>query len=455
MRTTPILATLALLAAGLAVVPSAEAAQPPIYCVMAPCGPEPLDPCPVVNRWDGSVHTYSYGDCHLRIDVKGYDCVWNCGWRTYVQGPPVTVRVWEQTGPAESSAGIAPPPVCGPAMMCTGPECPETRVATSDLLAYMGPHAGASLSSGCSPAVWHDPLLVAAAAPPIQPPPQCVLAPCCGGPCPPPCDGCEDPPVAACRDVAVSTTGLLQYLGPAAGARLYGDCSALVWEETRVCPFYGGAQDHSARAGPVLVQYDTCYLPLDCTCDPMPIELAAAAAEVDPPVNVEPVVCVTDPCPPMVTCDPMELDGGVAFGLYVEQDCSFVLGLIDAYRFCHGGGALEHGQVRQTAGPGEVVVNYCAPAVDAVIDLTAASMADPFPTCVAPCFPQAPDGCDVKATLAGAGVPDLFGDDCTIDVEPSYHCVGEWGSDRYVSVAFVTVTVRVCTGRELPPIFGT
>lgn len=396
MRTTSVLATLVLLAAGLAIMPSAEAAQPPIYCVMAPCGPEPLDPCPVINRWDGSVHTYSYGDCHVRIDVKGYDCVWNCGWITYVQGPPLTLRVWGQTSDVES-----------------------------------------------------------AAAPSIQPPPQCVVAPCCGGPCPPPCDGCEPEPVR-CPNVAVSTTSLLQYLGPAAGVRTYGDCTAFVWEETRVCPFYGGAQDHSARAGPVLVQYDTCYLPLECTCDPMPIELTAAAAEIDLPVEVEPVVCVTDPCPPMVRCDPREVDGGVAFGVYLESDCDFTVGLIDAYRLCHGGGVLEYGQVRQTIGPGTVVVNYCAPSLASLVDLQAASMADPFPTCIAPCFPQVvPDGCDVKAALAGAGAPDLFGSDCTIDVEPSYHCVGDWGSDRDVSVAFVTVTVRVCTGRELPPIFGT
>ena len=73
-------------------------------------------------------------------------------------------------------------------MMCTGPACPEARVATSDLLAYMGPHAGVQVDEDCGPSVWMDDLVVLSAAPSVQPPPQCVVAPCCGGPCPPPGD---------------------------------------------------------------------------------------------------------------------------------------------------------------------------------------------------------------------------------------------------------------------------
>jgi hypothetical protein len=42
--------------------------------------------------------------------------------------------------------------------------------------------------------------------------------------------------------------------------------------------------------------------------------------------------------------------------------------------------------------------------------------------------------------------------DCVIDAYPPYDCVGGWGEDRTVSLGFVRVVARVCTGGPLPPI---
>jgi hypothetical protein len=56
------------------------------------------------------VHTFS--DCTARIDYKGYDCVWNCGWTTVLQGPPVTIRVWQQQDGSASTMAADPFPTC-------------------------------------------------------------------------------------------------------------------------------------------------------------------------------------------------------------------------------------------------------------------------------------------------------------------------------------------------------
>lgn len=46
----------------------------------------------------------------------------------------------------------------------------------------------------------------------------------------------------------------------------------------------------------------------------------AAARVWEPPVHVEPVVCVTQPCPPMVWCDPQDTGGDVRYERF--DDCS-------------------------------------------------------------------------------------------------------------------------------------
>jgi hypothetical protein len=50
------------------------------------------------------------------------------------------------------------------------------------------------------------------------------------------------------------------------------------------------------------------------------VPLASAAAPNPVFVHVEPVVCVTDPCPPMVWCDPADTGGAVRYERF--HDCS-------------------------------------------------------------------------------------------------------------------------------------
>lgn len=35
-------------------------------------------------------------DCHIQLDIKLYDCVWNCSWQTIVDAGPLTVRHYAQ-----------------------------------------------------------------------------------------------------------------------------------------------------------------------------------------------------------------------------------------------------------------------------------------------------------------------------------------------------------------------
>ena len=199
--------------------------------------------CPPVDRWDGIVHTTVSASCAVQVDIKAYDCVWNCDWHTYVQGPPATVRVYEQEQPEQSSAAL--PPIF--------PPCPSF--------------------GGCCG---------------IEPP----EGGCCGTACP--------PTVPHCPEEAVSTTQLFGFLGPSAAVATHYDCTADVGESGLPCPSLApnrGSVDESV--GPVDAHADTCVPELDCTCDPI---LAPASASIQPPVWVSFPVCVDGPCPPEVTC---------------------------------------------------------------------------------------------------------------------------------------------------------
>lgn len=204
--------------------------------------------------------------------------------------------------------------------------------------------------------------------PGIQPPPQCVTQPCCFAPCPPPCDECPPPSPVRCREVAVSTSQLFAYMGPHAGAALHSDCSVDVWEAGLQCNVKAVPTHETTiqrDVGPVGASVDSCSPSVDCTCPPLlaPLALAAAAPAIEPPVGVEVVQCVTDPCPPQVWCAERSLDGGVLAGVDVETTCEVTVGVIDGVRVCTWNG-LEHHQVRQTAGPLTLVVNYCGLRVD-------------------------------------------------------------------------------------------
>lgn len=321
MRGRILLAAAALLLAGLASVPSSQAA-PPIYCVMAPCGGEGIDPCAARTLTPTyGLTIYVRDDCSLQVDLKPYDCVWRCSWHTLVQGPPVTVRQFGQDGDATSSSST--PCTCPPPLAV----CHEQEVRTSDVLAYMGPHAVVRIDGRCVPSV---------------------------------------------------------------------------------------------------------------TIEHIPVPPAAAAAQL--PVEVEVVQCVTDPCPPMVRCTTSTSHVGV---FQVDRSRSCHLTLTQDPLPCEG---TRHEWT--TVGPVTVGRSYCGPGID-----TAAASIDPFPTCIRECFPVPNEPCELRektpTTVGPLAIPFnpqdfVWGNDCTIDVEPAYECVGGWGSDHGVAAAFVEVTVRLC-----------
>ena len=65
-----------------------------------------------------------------------------------------------------------------------------------------------------------------------------------------------------------------------------------------------------------------------------------------------------------------------------------------------------------------------------------------------------PSACELRQATPDAARALVWGgdpSDCTVDVDPAYHCVGGWGFDRHVTAAFLDVVVRVCTGGPFPP----
>ena len=183
----------------------------------------------------------------------------------------------------------------------------------------------------------------------LETPPPCqTMTTCCGiepafAPCCSPVS-CP-PPVARCPTLRVHTSDFLAYMGPHASIDVYSDCSASVClDQTGTCCVLDGALSRCSA-----------------------IAASAELAEIDPPVHVEPVVCVTDPCPPIVWCDEQAIDGAYLFGVYVDRDCSITVGIIDGHRAC-GFNGLQHHQVRATQGPLTLVVNYCTPYLECTCD---------------------------------------------------------------------------------------
>lgn len=67
----------------------------------------PADPCADSVRYYPGVTITSRSDCHQRVDIKFYDCVWNCGWATLVNTPLLTVRYYTQSTGEPMSASSA------------------------------------------------------------------------------------------------------------------------------------------------------------------------------------------------------------------------------------------------------------------------------------------------------------------------------------------------------------
>jgi hypothetical protein len=249
-----------------------------------------------------------------------------------------------------SAASVQPPSPCGPTALCEGPSaCVPRELATVGLPVQLT----IRIDGDCTPAVSEsgtpcpgltEPVLVhvdgivpiaaeacrlsldctcdplpidraaAASLPPIfQPCPS--MGGCCGiepeGGCP--------PAGPQCPETSVSTTDLFGFLGPSAAAATHSGCTVDVSVSDPACPSLAPNQGHAdPSAGPVRAHADTCSPSLDCTCDPLPVEVAAAALQ--PPVTVEFPVCVTDPCPPKVTCHVAPHDLQVAT-VTVSESC--------------------------------------------------------------------------------------------------------------------------------------
>lgn len=84
------------------------------YCTGGPFPPVALPPefagpnCKPTTQ-SISVGTFDLrGDCHVQVDIKFYDCVWNCGWETIVSNDHVTVRYYTQQNSGASIATAQP-----------------------------------------------------------------------------------------------------------------------------------------------------------------------------------------------------------------------------------------------------------------------------------------------------------------------------------------------------------
>jgi hypothetical protein len=424
-----ILVALLLALGALAVVPSAEATQPPPPCGSADyacptpaCRQTQVDQDTVLavigalGPW-GMVYTGPLFGARLNSDctVDAWETRLDC-WPTvlplaYQEQPVDGGRVDATVGycgvgficacmPAGEVSSAEPPSPCGPTALCEGPTCTPLDAVTTglpvqgevridgDCTANVS-EAGTPCAGPTAPGSVHadgpasvsaatcrldadctcDPLPIdpttgaALSLPPIfQPCPG--MGGCCG--VEPPeggCGGLPNPPsVPPCPEKGVSTTDLFGFLGPVLAAAVHSDCTASVGETGLPCPQAApdrGSVDRSA--GPVSAHADTCAPTLDCTCDPILAPLAtqeASSSAIQPPVTVEFPVCVTDPCPPKVTCHvaPRAVAGVVT--VTVGSDCHVTV-TEEPLVTCEG---LRSESA--TVGPVTVVRYYCGPGID-------------------------------------------------------------------------------------------
>lgn len=73
-------------------------------------------PCSDAVRYYPGITVYSHADCSQRVDIKFYDCVWNCGWATVVNTDLLTVRYYTQSTGQTMATGVDIPP--GPMAPC-------------------------------------------------------------------------------------------------------------------------------------------------------------------------------------------------------------------------------------------------------------------------------------------------------------------------------------------------
>lgn len=216
---------------------------------------------------------------------------------------------------AGADGGFAP--CCSP-ITCPPPvyRCPEKHIATSDFLAYAGPHASVATHNDCSIDVC-----------------QGATNTCCT------IDGVH----SACGTVtcgtpiaSASSVAIIELPIPRVGATVNPDCTLTV-TETWNCPngFQETTTHYDGKA--VEVYADGCA-PM-CACMPMNTAAAAAPPGIQPPPQCvmapccivpcipDPFpVCVTEPCGPQVppvpgACDLRSATPAPAQGAVWGNDC--------------------------------------------------------------------------------------------------------------------------------------
>jgi hypothetical protein len=158
-----------------------------------------------------------------------------------------------------------------------------------------------------------------------------------------------------------------------------------------------------------------------------------------PPAAAEPV-------PPGPCYEKSYVDNGLAH-VYTTMGCATFVDLLETE--CFWGG---HWTTVAHAGNVYVRTWSCSPEY---ADMAMSCTCDPNPWLLlvrailvaAPCIADAA----AYEVYHSTDVNPVAGD-CVVDAYPPYECVGGWGEDRTVSLGFVRVVVRVCTGGPLTPV---
>lgn len=70
-------------------------------------------PCSSGTKSVPGVTVTRSSSCHTQVDVRLYECVWNCGWKTVVDTDLLTVRQYTQNDGYETSTAASPDPCRG------------------------------------------------------------------------------------------------------------------------------------------------------------------------------------------------------------------------------------------------------------------------------------------------------------------------------------------------------
>jgi len=285
--------------------------------------------------------------------------------------------------------------------------------------------------------------------------PLCCLSSAAAPDTYPPCQYCT----LACKPVQVGTDEVLSkvgglfgfvYGGPRAEAGIQSDCHPYVDESNVHCPNGMQAAHVDEHAGPATVSADTCSTGPICECMPVGAQSTAPS-----PATLPPCACPA----PAPLCQPINRliapgDGPVTYRL--SDYCHATL-ILDFTSAC-GLQGTEWTVVHE--GPVEVDYGHCQSPPQ---QSASAGLADPVPTCVRDCLPG-PDQCTLRDATPAAGPSvgpitpialrqAVWGNDCTIDVDPIGACAPP--SDRALdeTVYVVHLHLLLCGG-DVPQVLA-